>query len=50
MAEVLESEYIPINLENVVKNTFDKEQFEEGLGLGSFYAGLCTALFNCGLR
>lgn len=49
MPNYLQEEFIPIDIEGLQKCEMDIEQFNGGLEVGSYYAGLCSALFNCGL-
>jgi len=49
MSEYLDSEFIPLDLDAILKSTLDDGAFKSGLLQGSYYAGMATALFNCGL-
>ena len=52
----MDAEYIPVDLENFINPNgmsnlqFDEDKFLAGMKIGSFYAGLATALFNVGLE
>lgn len=54
--EILEADFIPVNLDNVINPQgesllkFDEDYFDSGFQEGSFFAGMATALFNCGLE
>lgn len=54
--EILQSDFIPIDLDNMLDSKgdslliYDEHTFKDGLVVGSFYAGLATALFNAGLE
>ncbi len=53
--EILQSDFIPVDLDNLLDTKgdsllkYDEKTFQDGLSVGSFYAGFATALFNAGL-
>lgn len=54
--EILQAEFIPVDLDNLLnvkgdsKLVFDIDSFNNGLEVGSYFAGMATALFNAGLE
>lgn len=47
--DVEEDNFIQLNLENILNTQLDKVQFNKGLQIGSYYAGMYTALKNVGM-
>lgn len=46
--EYLDAEFIPIDIEPVLKTEIDTKTFRAGLDYGTYLAGISTALFNSG--
>lgn len=43
-------EHVPMKIENICDRDYDVDEFDKGVGVASYYAGIYVGLINAGIE